>query len=132
FEPKVDLANCQLVELGDDPAVALTAVELARASDQNNAAAVKAYQGKAVLLTGVVLAVQRDPGKGLHTFFLSGRDQEDRFLPSVIVTCRGLGPKRFQDQLAAVTEGQTIQVKGRANLQIRVGVDNAVLIKSGK
>lgn len=119
----VQLADCELVETGPDTSTAITAVQLTREFSENQNAAYKKYDGKQLVIEGVVCDQDR-PGKS--TLKLQGFNEKAAKPIRVSV-----GSSRYSDQLTPLKIGDKVKLKASVVLfsSNEVIVGHALLVK---
>lgn len=109
--PFPELTDCELVRVGEDPAPALTSIDLAREFAADSAGAAKKWNDKFLIVTGVVTdAPRRFEGQQADTVFtLEGVDDKDGKPIRVAV--------RHVENMATaqVKVGDKVTIKGQCN-----------------
>ncbi len=107
----VILSGCELAEVGPDPAIAVSAADLAKAYAQDDAAADKKYQGKQVLVEGVVVEVRKLVAgpSSLPLVVLEGADEKAAVPFRVVIQFPTVDVKQ---PAWALKPGLTVKIKG--------------------
>jgi hypothetical protein len=108
FGPAIVFFDCDLLELGEDPAITVSAVELTQSYSKDKEATEKKYKEKQLVVEGVIVDIKLEAGKGVRNAFLKGFD--DKAAKPVRVNA-GFGYEH-EDELKKLKVGQTIKVKG--------------------
>jgi hypothetical protein len=107
----VDLIQCELVEAGADPAVAVTAAQLSRDGLDAGAAA-KKYEGKSLRVEGTVVEVLRNPGGVPDEVVLEGSEET-----AAPVRVHASYHRAWQRHFEGLRKGQKVTLKAS-----RVGI----------
>lgn len=126
------LKDGQLITVGPNPALVVTAAQMTKDYAADTAAAIKKYRLQPMLLEGVVADIERR-GR-VFIFELVGHDEKAAKPIRVEVDFHGLISEKMADKLAAVKKGETVQVRGVAQIyefetRNRIVVSLANLVK---
>jgi hypothetical protein len=102
----VDLHDCEAVEVGPDPSVVVSAVQLTKDYDEDGDAAEAKYRDKPLRVEGVVLERRRDDGR--PRVVLEGFDET---APNPLRVA-ALYPAERQEEFASLKKGDKVRVKG--------------------
>jgi hypothetical protein len=102
----VDLADCELLEVGPDPALPVSAARLTRDYASDPRAADVKYAGHPLLVEGTVLEV-RPTGEGPR-LVLEGFDEKALYPVRVVAGC----PADRKEEFAGLKKGDKVLVKG--------------------
>jgi hypothetical protein len=127
--PLLRVGQCQLVEAKENPALALTAAQLAKefAADQGGAA--KKYDKKPLVVEGVVAEAGKDQDS--FKLFLAGSNEGAATPLRVRVYVATWGSEVVGKRLAQLKPGQAIRVRGLGSLYegaTEVAVTEAALL----
>jgi hypothetical protein len=100
------LTGCEVLELGPDPAIPVTAERLTEDYGKDGEAAAKKYEGKQLVVEGVVTGT--DPRRGLRLVILAGF-QEKADTP---LRVQASFHYDHEKSLEGLKEGQKVKVKG--------------------
>jgi tRNA_anti-like len=99
---------CELVEAGPDPAISISAEQLAAEFAKDQEATKKKYAGKPVIVEGVIAKISHKPGTGERRIFLRGTNEKAdnpiRILAEFHVD--------HEKALSILKVGQKVKVKG--------------------
>jgi hypothetical protein len=103
----VDLLECELLEVGPDPTVRVTAAQLTRdfLTDENTADG--RYKDRAVLVEGTVVGLKEDGGG--QRLLLEGHNEPSPVAVRVLVACAA----QDREQLASLKKGDKVRIRGQ-------------------
>jgi hypothetical protein len=104
--PFVEFLGCQLVVVGPDPSLPVTAAQLTGEYVRNEKAADAKYKDKYLVIEGTVVELQEKDG--LLAILLEGHDEKS---PAPIRVAAGYSEHR-RDQFAALKKGSKVNIKG--------------------
>jgi hypothetical protein len=122
----VFLIDCELIDVGPDPAAPVTAAELAREFAKDKKAAEEKYKGKQLLIEGVVVRTEVEE-RGIRRAYLEGfNENADQ---SILINA-GFHYAQLKD-LVGLKKGQKVKLKGecRSILDGNVFVSDVALMK---
>jgi hypothetical protein len=120
----VDLTECELLEVGPDPTLAVSAVRLTEEYARDEKAADARYRGKYLLVEGAVRELREMDD--VFAVLLEGFDEKGAFPLRVAVVC----PAERQEEFAHLKKGTEVKIKGecRGNFLGEVIVGSARLV----
>jgi hypothetical protein len=120
----VDLAECELLEIGPDPAIAVSAVRLTRDYAGDEKAADGRYREKVLVVEGTVY--ERKEGDKTVEVVLEGFDEKALFPVRVVADAAGR-----REEFAGLSKGDRVKIKGECggNFLGEVRVRGARLVK---
>jgi len=121
-----NLAHCRIVSTGPDPAIKVTAQEMAAEYVADKDAAEEKYYQKQVLVEGVVAEIVENEFGNIN-LQLEGAQKEDKPLR---IDCSF--PESEKDGLKDVAEGQRVRIKGGCDglLDDEIGVSSCILLEA--
>jgi hypothetical protein len=104
----ITLTDCKVVEFGPDAVVSISAAQLTEEFSKDREATNEKYADKTLVVEGVVVQVEFEPGKGKRSAYLEGNDEKADKPVRVIAEFH----IESQEELSSLKVGQKVKVKG--------------------